>query len=112
LLLNLLVPLVLVGGRPCALAVATSHDSRNLGDGLGDRRVGRLLVLASGNVTLLRVDYDVLCFLVYLVCDAADVGALAIMMIKLSSISLIVYDMVSSSTFGSVDSRPSIDVRP
>ena len=62
-------------------------------------------------MTLLRVDYNVLRFLVYLVCHAADVRALAIMMIKLGGIPLIVYDVVTSSALGSVDSRPPIDIR-
>lgn len=101
-----------MGGRPCTLAITASHDARNLGDSLGDGGVGSLLVLASGNMTLLWVDYDVLCFLVYLVRDTTDVRALAIMMIELSCISLIIYDVASSSSFRSVDSRPSIDIRP
>ena len=70
------------------------------------------MVFASRNVALLRVDYDVVGFLVYLVCDAANIGTLAIMVIELSCIPLIVYDVVSSPTFRSVDCRPPIDVRP
>ena len=101
-----------MGRRPRALAVASPHDARNLGDSLRDRRVGRLLVLAPGSVTLLRVHYHVFCFLVYLVSDAAYVGALAVVVVKLGSIPLIIYDVVSSSTFGSVHSGPTIDVGP
>ena len=112
LLINLLVPLMLVRGRPCTLAVATSHDTRNLGYGLGNGRAARLLVLASGNLTLLGVDYVVLCFLVNLILHATNIGALAIMMIKLGCVSLIIDNMVSSSSFWSVYSRPTIDVRP
>jgi hypothetical protein len=101
-----------MGGRPRTLAVGSSHDARNLSDCLGDRRVGRLLVLAPGSVALLRIDYHVFCFLVYLVSDATDVGALAVVVVKLGSIPLIIYDVVSSSTFGSVHSGPPVDVGP
>jgi hypothetical protein len=95
------------------LAVASSHDARNLGDCLRDGRVARLLFLASGGVTLLGVDDDVLCgFLVYLVGDSTHVGALAIVVIKLCGISLVVDSVVSSPTFGSVNSWSPVDVRP
>ena len=68
------------------------------------------MVLAPGSVTVLRVDYHVFCFLVYLVSDAAYVGALTVVVVELGSIPLIIYDVVSSSTFGSVHSGPPIDV--
>jgi len=71
------------------------------------------LILTSGSVTLLGIDYNVLCcFLVYLVSNATHVGALAIMVIQLSCISLVIHYMVSSSTFWSINSWPPIDVRP